>query len=467
MRHAAAGIGSGPSRSASCESITIPDGAVWLLIALGVLLRVAWIGVVDANPVSDSLVYLERASSIADGFGYATPDHLPTAYWPVGYPAFLGLMLAIGGRDLIVAKLANILIYAATAGLLHATGKQLRADGTGFLAVAYVSLSPNHVSYANLLASEPLALLTVAGTFHAFVRLGGARRPLPWLAAGCASFVLGVYVKPQILWLPLVLAIATCALQRNCAVLRRTAVFYVALVIAASPWVYRNHNVFGGWMLISTNSGVNLLIGNNPLADGSWVWNADLQAQLAGLNEAEADRKARALAGRHILEHPWRTVTLALRKQVYLWATDWDGVTWNAKGMQQPSSIETAALAGLKILSQLIYMCCLGISVCGLIRHWKRRGAVRADSWLAALPLAAVLYYSSLHSLFFGTSRFHFVFVPLLLLYGDELLVKREARSANRQATPTPWGPNPSPGTNAAPRVPAGINRFVTGHRRC
>jgi len=437
------------------------------MVALGVLLRVVWIGVVNTNPISDFMVYLERANSVADGFDYALPDHSPTAYWPIGYPAFLGLTLPIGGRNLIAAKLVNILFYAATAGLFRATGKQLRADGSGFLAVAYVSLSPNHISYANLLAAEPLALLTVAGTFYSFVRLVSARRPLPWLAAGCVFFVLGVYVKPQILGLPLLLAIATCALQKNCSVLRRTAVFYAAVVIAVAPWAYRSHTIFGGWNLVSTNGGVNLYIGNSPHADGSYVWNEDLRAPLAGLNEAEADRKARELAGRHILEHPLRTVTLALRKQVYLWATDWEGITWNAKGMQQPSSIEMAALAGLKILSQLIYMCCLGLSVCGLIRHWKHRGTVRADPWLLALPLVVVLYYSSLHSLFFGTARFHFVFVPMLLLYGDELFVRREARTANRQAAPTPWGSSPSPGTNAATSVPPGINRFVTGHRQC
>lgn len=430
MRQATIDIRSDPAGPASFLPIAIPGGAAWFVVALGVLLRVVWIGAVDTNPISDFKVYVERASSIADGFGYAMPDGSPTAYWPVGYPAFLGLLLAIGGRSLIVAKLANIVIYAATAGLLLATGRRLHAGGSGFLAVAYLSLSPNHLSYANLLASEPLALLTVAGTFYAFVRLVGTQRPARWLAAGCVSFVLGFYVKPQVLWLPLLLAVVTFALRRDWSVLRRTAVLYVALAVAAVPWAYRNHTAFGRWILISTNAGVNLYIGNNEHADGSYVWNERVRAPLAGLNEAEADRKAAELAGRHILEHPWRTVTLALRKQVYLWATDAEGIGWNLQGMQQPSPAEMAALAGLKVLSQLIYMCCLGLSLYGLIHYWRRRGTVHTGTWLLALPLAAVVYYSSLHGVFFGASRFHFVFVPFLLLYGDEVFARRDARAA-------------------------------------
>lgn len=79
------------------------------------------------------------------------------------------------------------------------------------------------------------ALCRVNATFQAFVRLISARRPLPWLAAGCVSFVPGVYVKPQLFWLPLLLTTATCAIQRNRSVLGRTAVFYAAVVIAIAP----------------------------------------------------------------------------------------------------------------------------------------------------------------------------------------------------------------------------------------
>lgn len=94
--------------------------------------------------------------------------------------------------------------------------------------------------------------------------------------------------------------------------------------------------------------------------------------------------------------------------------TDAEGISKNLKGMHQPSRIEMAALAWLKILSHLIYMCSLGLSLYGLFRCWTHRGTVRAGPRLLALPLVAVWYCASLHSLFFGTSRFHFVFVPLL-----------------------------------------------------
>ncbi|MGE5198825.1 MAG: glycosyltransferase family 39 protein [Rhodospirillaceae bacterium] len=436
MRRTTAGSGSEERGTASFRAVTVPDRAIWIVIALGVLLRLVWIGVVHTSPISDFLVYLERAKSITDGFGYAMPDGSPTAYWPVGYPAFLALTLAAGGHHVAAAKLANVMIYVATAGVFRAIARRLRSDGAGFVSVAYLSLSPNHIAYANLLASEPLALLTVAGTFYAVVRLVGAGPPCRWLAAGCACFVAGCYVKPQLFLLPLLLALVTFQVRKDRAVLGRIAVLYAAIIIAVAPWAYRNHAVFGAWVPISTNSGVNLYIGNNQSANGSYVWNQELQAPLAGLNEAEADAKAGALARRHIFQHPFRTLILAVRKQVYLWSTDTEGIGWNLRGMQRPPWVVTAALAGLKILSQLIYMCCLGFSLYGLLHTWKHRRTAGADLSLLWLPLVTVLYYSSLHSLFFGISRFHYVFVPFLFLYADALFVRRDPGVATTRAAP-------------------------------
>jgi hypothetical protein len=60
------------------------------VITVGVLARLLWILAIPAVPMNDTAIYLARALSIASGDGYIYPDGTPTAYWPVGYPAFLG-----------------------------------------------------------------------------------------------------------------------------------------------------------------------------------------------------------------------------------------------------------------------------------------------------------------------------------------------------------------------------------------
>ena len=58
-------------------------------VILSGLVRLLWIGLVHADQVYDWIWYYQRGVSIASGHGYYV-DGIPTAYWPVGYPGFLG-----------------------------------------------------------------------------------------------------------------------------------------------------------------------------------------------------------------------------------------------------------------------------------------------------------------------------------------------------------------------------------------
>jgi 4-amino-4-deoxy-L-arabinose transferase-like glycosyltransferase len=393
-------------------------------VAAGVVLRVAWIAIVGTTPISDCAIYLSRGLNIANGSGYSMPDGSPTAYWPVGYPAFLALTLKIGGGNLILAKVANILVYVLTVLLLRGIVRSTSNHWNGILPIAYLSLSPNQISYANLFASEPLALLTVAGTLYCFIRFSGTANNFRWLAAGCCTFAVGFYVRPPILLLPLLLAVGTFLLYRRVAIWRRIAVLYIVLVIAIFPWALRNYKTFGKWIPISTNGGINFYIGNNSYANGTYNWNDAVTAPLEGLNEVAADKKARELSIRYIISHPLSTLSRIPLKQWHLWRTDAEGVAWNLEGMSNPSSFQTTSLTGLKIIAQSIYVGCIVLSLVGLVKFWKLTDKT-PEKFYNLLPLGVVAYYTVLYCAFFGTSRFHFVFLPFLFLYGDELYIRK------------------------------------------
>ncbi|MBL7222372.1 MAG: hypothetical protein ISS72_00835 [Candidatus Brocadiae bacterium] len=61
----------------------------------------------DPYPAADYKWYWNAAQSIAAGHGF-TAQGLPTARWPVGYPAFLGGLFALTRPSLVVGRVANI-----------------------------------------------------------------------------------------------------------------------------------------------------------------------------------------------------------------------------------------------------------------------------------------------------------------------------------------------------------------------
>ena len=59
------------------------------------------------DPFSDAAWYLNRATTLAEQGTYSERGIL-TAFWPVGYPVFLGLLFKVTGVSLLAAKLANL-----------------------------------------------------------------------------------------------------------------------------------------------------------------------------------------------------------------------------------------------------------------------------------------------------------------------------------------------------------------------
>jgi hypothetical protein len=46
-------------------------------------------------------------------------------------------------------------------------------------------------------------------------------------------------------------------------------VFGLALLVPLAPWAYRNHQVFGRWVLVANDGGMNFLMGNHVGATGA------------------------------------------------------------------------------------------------------------------------------------------------------------------------------------------------------
>ena len=163
------------------------DSTRFFLMAAALFLapRIGWMLAVDAAPMSDQLWYFERAVGLLNGGGYAVQGQ-PTAFWPVGYPAFLAGLFAIFGPDIEVAKAANLVLSAVAMAFVyriarHATESERAAKAALMLAVLY----PTLIFYTELLYSELLFMtLLLAGID---LLLGADEHRRRWIAIAAAG----------------------------------------------------------------------------------------------------------------------------------------------------------------------------------------------------------------------------------------------------------------------------------------
>jgi hypothetical protein len=82
------------------------------------VIRLLWIVFFPVAPQSDYLWYFQRAMSIATGAGYAI-NGTSTAYWPIGYPLFLGCLLRLSWINTAFPLLINVLLSTYTIYFLY------------------------------------------------------------------------------------------------------------------------------------------------------------------------------------------------------------------------------------------------------------------------------------------------------------------------------------------------------------
>jgi hypothetical protein len=91
--------------------------------------------------------------------GGTLENRSPTAYWPVGYPAFLGLLFTLFGSSLFMAQAGNVILYTGVLVFASYIGKTLfEAELVGRVTLLLLAFYPDHIAYSSLLASEVLFL---------------------------------------------------------------------------------------------------------------------------------------------------------------------------------------------------------------------------------------------------------------------------------------------------------------------
>lgn len=237
-------------------------------MALSVLVRLPWVLIVHPVPVSDTRYYYFSARSIADGHGYQILGH-PTAFFPVGWPAFLGGLFSFTGPSMLAIEILNLVLWSVTTALVYVLGRRLGGRATGVVAGVLVALSPTMAVFVMRAYSEALFIPLLLG----ICLLLTSRRETPSLRnAALAGALLGaaILVRSTAELLILILPLWLLLRRPRRESWRAALVLGITSCLVLAPWVVRNELVMHTSSL-STNGGVTLWLGANPRATGGWI----------------------------------------------------------------------------------------------------------------------------------------------------------------------------------------------------
>lgn len=376
----------------------------WALVS-AFAMRLAWSLVVPIEPVSDSAAYHEFASSIASGRGYAYADGALTAYWPVGTSALYAVVYLVFGQSLQWIEVLNILLGVALVWLTYRLGTLWFSPAVGSIAALVMSVWPMLIQFTTVLASElPFAVLLLASLVQFFA----PGRRWPRVALAGVFLAVACLMRPTAIILVVVLpALAALRGTRLVGALMQACILLLAVAAVISPWALRNTELYSAPVLISTNFGPNLWMGNNPESTGAYM---PLPQSRTFENELQRDRELRAEAIGHIRSDPFHyLVVMSFKRFLITHDRETIGVVWNERGLH--SAGLSGLVSPLKLLSSAYWWL---VAVLSLAGAWT---LVRGG-WRQSLHPTIVigLIFIAIPTLTVGQDRYHFPVIPFVAI---------------------------------------------------
>jgi hypothetical protein len=382
----------------------------------------------SALPYPDEQEYFKLANNVAHHAVYSYDGIHATAYRPPGYPLFLSVVRE-AGLGVVGMRVAGAFVLALAILLLYVFLRRVYGPRVTVLTCCITAVYPLLIYTSTRLYPQALSLALLVGSLIAGQNAlisASRRRRLQWAAV---AGLLGGY---QLLTVPpvglLVLAIAVVV-----TIVRRSAALVVALAIGALlpvGWGVRNYEAMHAFVPISTNTGLNLLIGNSEHATPSSGLQANVSRYMSyatshHLGEVQANTYYLHAAERWVLHHPLREAILYAGKVAYDFAPI--------------NRLHTAgeASSGTAIVSAVTYLPFLALFALRLIAVVIRRSRLTPGELLL---IAIVLGNALVQAINMSRVRYRVPTDPFMMAIGlslaGTLLAARARRGVSLAAPP-------------------------------
>ncbi len=313
----------------------------WLLAGLAFAVRAVYLLELSRDPtfsvpIVDEKWHWEWAHAILDGpvLGEGAWFRAPL------YPYFLALPAWITDSSVFWSKLLQSVLSIGTTLFIYRIGLNLFGRTVAIISGAAYALYGVLVFYETSFLIPVIFLFFICWAMARLLEHRDSTRPLDWILTGIL-FGLAAISRPNILLVMPLLAIWLWWEHRDKMPLKRL-LLPVSLAVGVCLVVFsvtaRNYAKTDEFILISSQGGVNLYLGNNPVADGLTMLMPDVdldesvswrQFQSVTENAAESEM-GRPLSPAQessywsdkafdfILSHPGDFISLVWRKTVYL-----------------------------------------------------------------------------------------------------------------------------------------------------
>ncbi len=411
---------------------------LWLLAILifALAIRVVYVLQSRASPLfdapqMDALYHVEWARALAHGREYQPGPFFRAP----GYPWFLAALTRVFGDDLLGPRIVQAIVGTVSCALIYLLGARLYDRRTGLVAAAITSAYAMLVYFDGELLLPVLEVPTCAAAVLLALRCVD---PVGWRSTALAGVALGVaaIVRPNVLLWGLLVAIWMVA--RGGAPLGgriRQSVMYGAFALLAILPITA-YNAFAGHdrVLISSQGGLNLWIGNNPSSDGSTAiapgtrpdWWGGYEDVIAQAEAAEGRELRPSEVSRHYTRRALDWISdeplAALRHfawKLRLYWTDYE------LGNNQDEVFFAHEFGPVLRYDPVRFGLVVPLGLVGLllaVRHWRRNGAALlfVPAWCASVVL------------FFVCARFRIPMIPVLAVFAAHAaLVGWRAASAH------------------------------------
>jgi 4-amino-4-deoxy-L-arabinose transferase-like glycosyltransferase len=396
----------------------LPVVGLVFLLAFSLAVRLGWAGMQSGGDraslarLPDQLEYYDLAASLASDNGLRFHDERfgqdVVAYRTPGYPVFL----AATGPNVRVARIVQAVIDASTVLAAYLLARRWLGQGPSLFAAAMVGVNPFLIYFSGLLLTETLftALLAwgVVGLTSLPRRDGGGAGAWAGLIAGAACLAIAAIVRPS----ALPLAIALPLVMPNARWRTRLGTLGVTVLFLAAlfgPWAARNQRLLGRPILATTNGGITLYDGFNPVATGASDQSfVARMPELREMSEVERSDYLERLGWRFIRERPGAAVRLAVSKLARTW-----------------SPIPLSAEFGQPVYRAVAMLYAVPLYVLVVVGLWRRQ-----LPWPAVLLLVMpAVYFSAVHMMSVGSLRYRVPVEPLLCVFAGAAIVGKNKLS--------------------------------------
>jgi len=396
---------------------------------IAIILRILWALLIPVIPVSDSAAYDMFAQNIWLHGTYGWEADQPTSYWPVGTAAIYSFFYFVFGHTYIPIIFFNI---ACSVGLIIFSKKLsdrfFHNPTIGYYVAILIACWPTLIFYTTLLASELPYLLFISAGFYYFTGADNSAIKKGLLAG--ILFAISYYIRPlAIITLGIGIFYLAISLKQKKVVILRSLICITILGVLVSPWAYRNHQLYGAFVSMSTNGGATLWMGNQPGTDGGYL---ALPEYVDGLDEHMRNQLLKKEAIEFIKEEPILFITRTMKKFILFHTHETIGVTWNHEGIS--STLGEKAITPLKVITQSYWSLLLILCIAGLVLYLKNNGFWRTAFHPYTLMWAST---SAIHALIVSQDRYHIPLSPVFATFAAYFIyfLKQKINSNNLSKT--------------------------------